>query len=60
MREIDFSRFTQSLRVMIELVMMRARITAATDTRTMSVVRRVSGCNRSPVTVTSRPSTRIG
>ena len=59
-REIDFSRPTQSLRVISELVITTARNSPDSATRMMSVVRRVSGCSRSPVTAMSRPSTRTG
>ena len=58
MRETDFSRLIQSLRVIRELVMTIARNAVADARRTMSLVRRVSGSSRLPETVTSRPSTR--
>jgi hypothetical protein len=57
--EIDLSSATQSLRVISELVMTATRNTAARANRTMSLVRRSSGCSRLPATATSRPSTRI-
>ncbi len=58
MSEIDLSRPTQSYRVISELVMTTARKTAASKSRRMSLVRRVRGCSKLPVTVISRPSTR--
>ena len=58
--ETDRSSATQSLRVIRELVITTARNAADSTTRRISLVRRVNGCSRLPVTLMSRPSTRTG